>query len=557
MREEDYRRVVSKLAPDEDMKNRLLRKVVRKAPAKRKKVAVLAVAAACVIAVATALPLLLNTDTDGTETAVNTSNSAPAAQISEAAAKLRVVYGSGDYSVIYDALIAMRPEIASGGGYGADDGLSVQELEDKKRELEYNYTNRESVTVTDETGNYVYSAANRTVNILDEDGNVISWTECGSDRSFLITSEGEEEIGVYEYYKELFLQTGRLYALKSVVRVIRADGPVDEGQVPSFNQFYTLLEVYDVSAPEEIRLVKEIAVSGYYYGVLRKDESIDIFTDYYHYEIDKFRPETFIPMCYTENTMRVFAAEDIYQTEKYDGAHIPEVSDSYFAGVSVNTGKLEPQSYIALNKESSYAAFFGNGAAYFFYCRYTFEYDEAIRARFSYTEILMISDADGELQFAGQARVRGAHTYMNAQTIYGCGEDTVFYEGGRLYILTRVQTYGYGKSEEANIVRAHDMNGSQYPNWFTLYALDDDLKVVAMVDRIGCVSGLTLEYVDARLEGSKLYIVAKETGDNREPIPRLFILDVSDPADPVLLDNSTLDDVDKTIEWVCETEEGQ
>jgi len=549
MKIDDYWRAIQRIEPDEDLEERLKKKVMsRNVSEKTYRIWAAAVLAACALAAAIVIPAVLNgrqADDLGSSVAVGT----PDASAAVSAEEIKIIYGGGDYSAIYTAAAALAPAVKSEAG---EDSVGTQSLEDLQKELAERYSNPQGVTAADERG-YTYSAANRTVSVLDMNGETVTSTECGSDRSFIITSEGETEIGVYEYYNELLLRAGKLYALKSVVRVIRAEGgdiPMDDGGIPTISQHYTLVEVYDVSVPDALKLVKEIAVSGAYIGTAFTDSSMDVISRFSQYEIpvDESRPETYVPMCYTDHTMRVFSAEDIRKPENNEG--FPYYEGEFLVGVSIGTAANEPRSFIAVEGAGSgtVGVYFGSSGIYALYTGYTYEYDAALDARFNYTEILKITDTDGSMELAAQGRVRGT-CFEDSR---GIAKYTVSDEGGRFAVATRVWMSGVGKGEDdLGSLSHYDDDGKAYPNYYAYYVLDDDLNIVSTLDRIGYVSGLSLDFVAAYRENGILYIVGELYYTGPDPDKELFMIDVRDPDNPVLLDNSMADDADATAEWVC------
>lgn len=316
----------------------------------------------------------------------------------------------------------------------------------------------------------------------------------------------KEEHNLHEFY----VSGDRLVLLQTVLSYYASteDGNGKCGNYDSCES-ETRIQIYDISDRQNPRMLSELCQDGSYDSSRMNEGYLYTFSDHYIYnEIQEDVPESFMPCAEGE----MIACQDIYLPEKADDSHYKVITSV----------KLEEPEHFQTEK----AVLCGSGWCYvstnaiYFLAGYYVNQDEE---GYNTTEIWKFSYQDGNIIGSASGMVKGDITDQFAMSE----------ADGYLRVVTTYEKYRYetGVRYENGIVDgilqlfSDDVAYTDEESKNGLFILDENLNVVGSLEDLAPGERI----YSARFFADTVYFVTFRLTDP------LFSVDVSDPANPVLL----------------------
>lgn len=342
--------------------------------------------------------------------------------------------------------------------------------------------------ITDGKFFYIKRANKNEIAIVQADGaqmqtvSRITWPEL---------DEKEEQ-----YVHEFYVSGDKMVLMKTIYNYYASE----EGKVLDSCREETWVELYDISdrsAPKQISVLKQ---DGAYESSRMTGGYLYTFSDHYIYNnIQKDKPESYMPCADGE----VIACGDIYVPNETDSAHYKVIT-------SVKLDAPE-------NFQTEKAVLCGSGWCYVSSNAIYFlaeSYKNKTEDGYNLSEIWKFAYQDGNIAGSASGTVKGAvrdqfamseeKGYLRVVTTYGKNENNAVARGGI--------------AVDDVAVRNEDMKNG-------LYILDENLNLVGSLENLA----ENEQIYSARFFADTAYFVTFRQTDP------LFSVDVSDPANPVLL----------------------
>lgn len=389
--------------------------------------------------------------------------------------------GEAEESKTYGSENVVRQESADGGMQDSGGDFSETNIQEEG-------VGEADEVITDGKFFYIKRANENEIAIVQAEGaqmntvSQITWPEINE----------KEEQHVHEFY----VSGNKLVLMKTVYNYYASE----EGKVLDSCREETWIEVYDISdrsAPKQISVLRQ---DGAYESSRMTGGYLYTFSDHYIYNtIQKDKPESYMPCADGE----VIACKDIYVPDETDSAHYKVITSV----------KLDaPESF-----QTEKAVLCGSGwcyvssnAIYFLAESYVNKTDDG----YNLSEIWKFTYQDGSITGSASGTVKGAvrdqfamseeNGYLRVVTTYGKNADNVVARGGIAV-------------DDVAVFNDDMKNG--------LYILDENLNLTGSLENLA----ENEQIYSARFFVDTAYFVTFRQTDP------LFSVDVSDPANPVLL----------------------
>lgn len=343
------------------------------------------------------------------------------------------------------------------------------------------------VVITDGSYFYIQRAQKSEIVIVEADGaqmntvSRITWPE---------SNEKEEQ-----YVHEFFVSGDKLILVKTVYNYYASE----EGKALDSCRDETWIEFYDISDRQSPKQISELKQDGSYESSRMNNGYLYIFSDHYvHNAIQLDKPESYMPCVDGE----AIACADIYMPDEADSAQYKVITSV----------KLDaPESF-----QTEKAVLCGSGWCYVSADAIYFlaeSYEKQTEDGYNVSEIWKFSYQDGNIVGSASGTVKGAirdqfamseaNGYLRVVTTYG-----------KSVRIARSES----KMKDMAFISNEDMKNG-------LYILDENLNVVGSLENLAEGE----QIYSARFFTDTAYFVTFRQTDP------LFSVDVSDPANPVLL----------------------
>ncbi len=393
-----------------------------------------------------------------------------------------------EYSADFDG--SANPETATGGASTNTSASKGNASSSEKQESSHSETNTQVEGVAESDivktdGKYIYSLspANGTLRIIKAGKNPVQLSSTklidGVASSKAVTSSTSSFLS----YDSSFNPRKEMYLVGDRVVIIGVD--------IRNNQAYTKAYIYDVSKPEKPEKLYECQQSGNYNDSRVIGDKLYLIT---HYslnvsEIDKDKPETYIPYVGCENYDDTVKADSIHI---YENCDYPEYT--VICGFSVKDGSLCSSQSLLGGTENVYCST-----------------KNIITAGYAFTDgttaIARYSINGGKIELKAQGKIEGS--LLN--------QFSIDEHNGYFRFVTTTTKEITGKEGNVSFYRVVDSN--------SLYVLDGDLKQVGAIEDLAPNE----KVYSVRFMGDVAYFV---TFRNVDP---LFSADLSDPEKPKII----------------------
>lgn len=338
-------------------------------------------------------------------------------------------------------------------------------------------------------GNYIYSLSNNNLYISKAENrniNLSSKINLSSDESYNpleIYVEGNKLVVLYEKYSD---NTSSNTSEKAVLDMYYRDAN-------------TYINIYDISDKENPKLINSLNQNGSYSSSRMIKNKLYLISNYNlnSNDIEKNKPETFIPTTYNGKETKCIEAKDIYIETEID-------TTNYILATSLNIENpyefqskkavLGASDNIYMSLENLYVTSYG--------------YEEKDGYGYDKTNITKFKLNNGSLEFKASESINGS--LLNQ---FSMDEKNDY--------LRVATTLNKGK-----LTTEEEYTSYEYlPTSNNLYILDSDLKVVGAIEDIA--ENETIYSV--RFDGDIGYFVTFKEVDP------LFSVDLSNPSNPTIL----------------------
>ena len=338
-------------------------------------------------------------------------------------------------------------------------------------------------------GNYIYSLSNNNLYISKaENGNInlSSKINLSSDESYNpleIYVEGNKLVVLYEKYSD---NTSSNTSEKAVLDMYYRDAN-------------TYINIYDISDKENPKLINSLNQNGSYSSSRMIKNKLYLISNYNlnSNDIEKNKPETFIPTTYNGKETKCIEAKDIYIETEID-------TTNYILATSLNIENpyefqsekavLGASDNIYMSLENLYVTSYG--------------YEEKDGYGYDKTNITKFKLNNGSLEFKASESINGS--LLN--------QFSMDEKDNYLRVAT---TLNKGK-----LTTEEEYTSYEYlPTSNNLYILDSDLKVVGAIEDIAENERI----YSVRFDGDIGYFVTFKEVDP------LFSVDLSNPSNPTIL----------------------
>ncbi len=338
-------------------------------------------------------------------------------------------------------------------------------------------------------GNYIYSLSNNNLYISKaENGNInlSSKINLSSDENYNpleIYVEGNKLVVLYEKYSD---NTSSNTSEKAVLDMYYRDAN-------------TYINIYDISDKENPKLINSLNQNGSYSSSRMIKNKLYLISNYNlnSNDIEKNKPETFIPTTYNGKETKCIEAKDIYIEQEID-------TTNYILATSLNIENpyefqsekavLGASDNIYMSLENLYVTSYG--------------YEEKDGYGYDKTNITKFKLNNGSLEFKASESINGS--LLNQ---FSMDEKDDY--------LRVATTLNKGK-----LTTEEEYTSYEYlPTSNNLYILDSDLKVVGAIEDIAENERI----YSVRFDGDIGYFVTFKEVDP------LFSVDLSNPSNPTIL----------------------
>jgi len=262
------------------------------------------------------------------------------------------------------------------------------------------------------------------------------------------------------------------------------------------------IEIYDISDKANPKLINTIGQSGYYVSSRMINNNLYLVSNYFAFgEIDKNKPETFVPQLHNGDESSLILTRDIMINTK-------KVSSQYLVitGIDISNGGNIVSSKALLGYGTSVYANREN--------MYVTAYEDVVEGNkhISATKIFRFSLNGGKVDIEAEATIPG-----NIHNQFSLDE----YDGN-LRIVTTVNSYIYSQDKSLFSKIMPEFSGgstSNYEEYNCLYVLNLNLEIVGKIEHLAPDERI----YSARFDGDIGYFVTFRQVDP------LFAVDLSTP----------------------------
>lgn len=412
--------------------------------------------------------------------------------------------GEADYSAVYAVIKENQEKFGVGSMRGFNDAAAVNEGTADKATASYSKTNTqiEGIDESDRIktdGSYIYYLAEDEVAVYRADG----------ENSERVASVSVKSDGMYA--SGMYLEDG-------VLAVISTGGMYDCCVYPggAAARVKTTVSYYDVSAPENARLIAVTGQDGQLMASRMYDGRLYLVTQHYvTQEAVKSEPATYVPQFYSDSAAQPALCEKLSIAQSADGT-----SYAVIGAYSVKTGELLSQRSVLGTGETLYmnesGIYLASGR-----CEETIgssHRDGSVtvteQAGRIYTDIMRIAVSD--LSPTAEGSVEGM---INDQ--FSLDE----YDGALRVVTTDVSEYYKVYKNEDTGIESYEYDDKMSVTKNNLFILDENLRELSSVKELA--PGETVYSV--RFDGETVYFCTFRQVDP------LFAVDVSDKTAPKVL----------------------
>ena len=499
MFKDDYKSQMDKITPDAQTKEMILEKLNKatQPPKKRNPAFVWRVATASVLCAVITLSVIFMP-----KLRQNGINSVPSEDGFTATAE--------SYEAIYNKIAELNSyKFYNYNGMTYSDQLLGSDVEDFAPEISID-SNGDDVSTNTNTNKQEgdYSTTNRQVEDVDEgdivktDGKYIYHlsAEDKTPEIKIYKADGkkthlagsymldDKEGGKYLSYKEIYLFEDKLAVIRNCYKS---------------NTFYTEISVLDVSNPSEVKLLKDFSQSGEYSSSRLVNSHIYLLTNYSvnSQTAKKDDPETYIPMVFEDQDLKLFALEDIvFYNEQIKSANFQNIVSYDIKELEVTDQKsvLDPSQNIYCNSKNLILT------------RSSYKSSDWLSA--SYTIVTRFALEKGKISYVTSGEISG---FINNQFSIDEYNDTF-----RFVTTVDIQEFKTGISGDAAYKTVTKSERYNY-----LCVLDENLKLLGEISDIAPDERI----YSARFMGDTAYFVTFRQVDP------LFCVDLSNPKEPKIL----------------------
>ena len=340
-----------------------------------------------------------------------------------------------------------------------------------------------------------------------------------SEVTVCTSSWGDKPYSEEEGYSSFYESARELYIAGDTMAVVTSYNSYSERKLNGVYKYENTqaeeVYIYDITNRSMPILRATLGQDGYGIASRLIGDTLYLVTNYYVYDIDGSRPETFIPRTYAEGNAKLIAADCIaicpgFSSTAYTVVCSYDLSDASLVDTKTNLGG---GGTVYMNGSSLYIA--GSGSVQTESApRKESVYTVITRTTQEVTDITRYEIAAGSISLAASGTIPG---YLNNQ--FSLDE-----HAGNLRAVTSTSTYSWTEYTDEEFGWTN-YRGDESARHNALFVLDGSLNIIGSIENLA--ENETVQSV--RFFGDVGYFVTFERVDP------LFAVDLADPASPVIL----------------------